>query len=145
MTEPATPRQVFERLQRVARENSLEELADLYAPDAVVEIPFAPADRPELRRAEGRETLRARFQAFAKVRPYRVVGTGEVTVHETLDPEVIVVEYEQQMELAATGKTVTFPYVMIMRVRDGLIVHSRDYSNPLAVAEALKGVELPQS
>ena len=56
----------------------------------------------------------------------RLTGLDSV-VHETLDPEVIVVEVELHGEVAATGERYRLPYVQVARVRDGAIVSFRDY------------------
>jgi ketosteroid isomerase-like protein len=46
MAHPTPPRAVFERLLQGISNGAWSELADLYAEDAVVELPFAPAERP---------------------------------------------------------------------------------------------------
>jgi len=109
------------------------DLADFYAEDAVVEIVFRPPGVPA--RTEGREVLRARFAASTAVLAFDRVGS--VVIHQTDDPEVVVAEYDLHGHVVATGKEFVFGYVMVVRVRDGLIVHSRDYGNPLAAKEAL--------
>jgi ketosteroid isomerase-like protein len=50
-----------------------------------------------------------------------------VVVHETLDPEVVVVEFELHGEVLATGDGYRLPYVQVARDRDGAIVSFRDY------------------
>jgi uncharacterized protein len=79
-----------------------------------------------------REDLRARFQAGAAVRRYTSVR--EVTIHETSDPEVIVAEYELHGEMTATGEPFSARFAMVITVRDGHIVHSRDYADPITGA-----------
>jgi ketosteroid isomerase-like protein len=51
-------------------------------------------------------------------------------VHETTDPEVVVAEY------GSRGPGFTAANVQIVRVRDGLITHSRDYHDHLRMAAA---------
>ncbi|MEO3874914.1 nuclear transport factor 2 family protein [Nonomuraea sp. B12E4] len=105
-------------------------LADLYAEDSVIEIPFVPEGVPT--RFEGREGHRDRFERAARtIRRDRV---DNVVIHETADPEVVVLEYDLHSTLIGSGRPVVLSYIMVMRVRDGLIVHSRDYGNPLAAA-----------
>jgi ketosteroid isomerase-like protein len=65
----------------------------------------------------------------------RPTGVRSV-VHETLDPEVVVVELELEGEVAATGDAYRLPYIQVFRVRDGAIVSFRDYFGP-RTAEAL--------
>jgi ketosteroid isomerase-like protein len=133
MTEPAgtntaTPREVVERVHRLAMVYDIEGEADLFAPDGVLEWPFAPAGAP--RRLQGREEIRAVLGPLARrVRQAgtRMTGFHNVVVHETLDPEVIIVEFEAHGEVEATGSTYELPYIQVFRVRDGEIVWFRDY------------------
>jgi ketosteroid isomerase-like protein len=133
MSEPTSPRAVFERLSQGISAGRWHELADLYAEDAVVDQPFVSAAPGHL---EGRETIRAHFVAAA--------GTGlrlvarNVVVHETTDPEVIVAEFDYDV----TGRegTVTAANVQVLRVRDGLITATRDYHDHLAIARATGGL-----
>ncbi|MCA2224439.1 nuclear transport factor 2 family protein [Nonomuraea aurantiaca] len=130
MTVPTYPtaREVVDRFLRASVDGGL---ADLYAPDVVIEIPFAPAGIP--RRSQGREELRARFKAAEGV--LRWERTDNVLIHETTDPEVVIVEFDIHGSLVASGRSVVSSYIMVIRVRDGLIVHSRDYGNPMAMEE----------
>ncbi|WP_433512690.1 nuclear transport factor 2 family protein [Nonomuraea sp. CA-143628] len=123
-----TPREVVDRFLRASVDGGL---ADMYAPDVVIEIPFAPPGIP--RRSQGREELRARFKAAEGV--LRWERTENVLVHETADPEVVIVEYDIHGSLVASGRSVVLSYIMVIRVRDGLIVHSRDYGNPMGMEE----------
>jgi len=50
----------------------------------------------------------------------------DLVVHETTDPEVIVGEYTYRGSLG--GQDIAMPMIMVVRVRDGLIVSSRDYT-----------------
>ena len=126
MTVPTHPtaREVVEQFLRASVDGGP---ADLYAPDVVIEIPFAPAGIP--RRSQGREELRARFEAAAGV--LRWERTDNVLIHESADPEVVIVEFDIHGSLVASGRPIVRSYIMVVRVRDGLIVHSRDYANPL--------------
>lgn len=127
----ATPREVAERFLRASADNAWDALADLYAPDAVIEIPFAPPGIPG--RFQGREDHRARFKAVAPLR--RIDKVGSVVMHETTDPEVVIVEFDNHATVTSTGRPFVNSYAMVMRVRNGLIVSSRDYANPLDGAE----------
>lgn len=129
----ARPREVFESLVRLSAEGSWGELADLYAEDVLIEIPFAMPGAP--RRAQGNSVFRGRLQASADRRDVNKVEN--VVIHETADPEVVIGEYELHLTSASTGEPHVCGYVTVIRVRDGKIVHSRGYSDPLAQAEAL--------
>jgi ketosteroid isomerase-like protein len=139
MPQPPTPREVFHRLvdgvaKLVAGDlDQVDQLAALYAEQTDVTHPMAPLPQPPLRT---REDLRRHFADG----PGRVGGAlpdyraDNVVIHETTDPEVIVAEFEYR----GTGPNGPFalPCVFIMRVRDGHIVWSRDYSSRLASAQA---------
>ncbi|UUZ82402.1 nuclear transport factor 2 family protein [Paenibacillus sp. P26] len=127
----ASPREVVERFIAMSVSRPLHELADLYAPDSVIEMPFAPPGVP--RSFEGREHHRARFRLGGEW--MRLHKAESVVIHETADPEVIIVEYDLHGEVLATGRPFIHSYIMVIRIQDGLIVSSRDYSNPLASAE----------
>jgi ketosteroid isomerase-like protein len=127
-----SPRQVFARLSQGISEQRWRELADLYAEDVVVDMPFAA---PVPTRLHGREQVRAHFAAAAGG-PLSLQAQN-VVVHETADPEVIVAEFDYAGQVATTGTTFRVANVQVLRIRDGLIVESRDYHDHLALAHAL--------
>jgi ketosteroid isomerase-like protein len=125
MPQPTSPRTMFERLIQGISEGRWDELADLYAEDAVVDQPLASAAPGHL---EGRETIRAHFAdaAGACLR----MAVHDIVVHETTDPEVIIAEFDY--DVTGTGGSVTAANIQVLRVRDGLIVATRDYHDHLA-------------
>ncbi|QWF77488.1 nuclear transport factor 2 family protein [Amycolatopsis sp. CA-230715] len=110
-----------------------DELADLYAEDAVIEIPFAPPGVP--RTSRGREVFRARSKSSEAL--WRIEGVDQVTVHQTTDPGIAVVEFTLHRRLRESGRLVSSGYVVVLTIRDGLIQHGRDYADPVAGARAL--------
>jgi ketosteroid isomerase-like protein len=131
MAQSAGPGAVFERLLRSITGRAWSELPGLYAEDAVVEHPF---DMPGPSRLEGREQIRAHFNAAAAL-PLEMLARN-IVVHETGDPEVIVAEFDYHGRVTTTGRSFIVSQVQILRVRDGLIVASRDYVNHFALAAA---------
>ncbi|MFI5533076.1 nuclear transport factor 2 family protein [Kitasatospora sp. NPDC051853] len=127
-----SPGEVFRRLVEAIGEERYGDLAALYAEDAVVETPFQPAGP---RRIEGREALAERFALVAGATPVRLTATG-VVVRRTDDPEVVVAEWDYLVHHRPSGREFTVANVQVLRVRDGLIVHSRDYHDHLALAVA---------
>lgn len=144
MTGTPTPHEVFDRLLKTTQEEAWDELADLYAEDVTIEMPFAPPGVPTT--STGREELRARMKAFGGGRmPLKFESIDSVVVLETADPEVIVAQFVRHGHSDVTGEAFQFPYIMVITVRDGLIAASRDYSNPLAAMQALGRVpEFPK-
>jgi uncharacterized protein len=122
-----TPRAVAQLLLDGIGAGRWAELADLYAQDAVVEVPMAA---PQPVRIQGREAVRGHFTNAARS-PLRFTAHN-VVVHETTDPEVVITEFEYRGELA--GRPFAFANVQLLRVRDGLIVASHDYHDHLRLA-----------
>ena len=138
MSAAVTPHEVFERLIGAISSGSWSEIAELYAEDAVVEIPFAPYPP---RRIEGRAALGARFEELGESRAIELQAKN-VLVRRTDDPEVIVAEFDYAGRYPATGRTFEVSNILVLRVREGRIVHSRDFHDHLAIAAA--GGTLPQ-
>ncbi len=126
--------EVFEQAMHLAIANDLIGFADLFAPDGIHELPFAPPGVP--RRVEGRDAIRSHFAEMAD-RPLNETGYRLLAVHQTANPEVIVVELDTNGVVTATGEPYDdLRYVEVIQVRKGQIVLWRDYWNPLASAEA---------
>jgi ketosteroid isomerase-like protein len=60
-----------------------------------------------------------------------------VVIHETADPGVVIVEYGLDGEMTGSAEPFSLRFVMVMTIRDGQIVHTRDYADPIAGARAL--------
>lgn len=134
-TDPRTPREVFAYMRQQWLTNDPEAGDTLLAEDAVVETPFAaPGHR---RRFEGR----AEFLAFATAGrpslPVRFEQCRELAIHETTNPEVIIVEYELAGTVTTTGRHASAPFIGVLRVRAGLITEWREYQHTLGIAHAL--------
>lgn len=149
MTETAHapgPREVF----AMARDRWLDNVpwmdGDMFADDAVVEFPFAPPGRPS--RFEDRAAFLAYAQPERASLPVRFDAIRDVVIHDTADPEVIVVEYVMVGTFTVTGQQAAAPFVSVLRVRNGKIAHWREYQNPLAMAAvtaARQGSDNPTS
>jgi ketosteroid isomerase-like protein len=132
MTQARSPREVFLALVNGIADGNLDGVPELYAEEIDVAHPFDPLHGAPVR---SRDELRKRMERLAAAgpRPRRLVGN--VTIHETTDPEVIVAEFEYQGTTDA-GEPYALPAVFVMRVRNGEIVSSRDYHDHLASARA---------
>jgi ketosteroid isomerase-like protein len=118
-----TPRQVAEKLVSGISEGRFEEVPKLYAEDCVVEVPYATGGAAPL--LEGGAAIREHF-SHADAMPFRL-RARDLVVHETEDPELVVVSWDYEVTATTTGATATVANVQFLRVRDGLIVHSRDF------------------
>jgi len=131
MLETASPTEVFHRIvDAIAERRQAEILDECYAEDVVVEHPFMI---PEPTTTKGREQLRVRVTNLKNL-PI-TMEIADVVVHETADPEVIVGEFESRITSKQTGKRITTSNILVLRVRNGLIVSSRDYHNHALLAE----------
>lgn len=133
----ATSREVVEQILRTGREQDTETFASLMAPDGYIEWPYRPAGMPG--RLEGREQIREflaqQAKGFVRFDEYR-----NTVIHETTDPEVVIVEYDAHGTVIPTGAPLHQTIVAVLRIRDGLVVSYRDYLNPLVLAETLASI-----
>lgn len=135
-TTTAGPLAIYRRMQEALLGDDPTLLpAELLAEDVVVETPFSP---PGMRRHEGRDAWLAFYQARGAALPVRFERLRELATHQTDDPEVIVVEYELTGTVTTTGLSASATFAGVLRVRDGLIRHWREYQDILAISEALK-------
>ena len=140
MSEAATPSEVFRRLAHAVAERRQSEIVDeCYAEDVIVEHPFMV---PEPTITKGREELRKRMTNAQKL-PV-TIEVGDIVVHETTDPEVVVGEFQSRITSTQTGKQIATSNILVLRVRDGRIVSSRDYHNHAVLAEFIGPPRLPQ-
>jgi ketosteroid isomerase-like protein len=132
------PREVFARMRRewLAYTAGSGFMDDQYADDVVIEMPFAPPGG--VRRLQGRRESVAFVEAGrASLPPLRFEECRNVVIHETADPEVIVVEYELVGTVSATNRTASAAFIGVLRVRDGKIARWREYQNVLAITHEL--------
>src|SRR6185437_1838784 len=88
------------RMLRAGRELDIETFVELMAPDGYLEWPYRPPGVPA--RLQGRQEIRA-FLTAAATEFIRFDEYRDVVVHETVDPEVIIVEYEAHGTVVPTG------------------------------------------
>ncbi|WP_433009994.1 nuclear transport factor 2 family protein [Kribbella sp. CA-294648] len=129
-----TPEEVFLRLVHGVADRDLEALPALYAEQTDVRHPMSPyGAHPLLSRDALREHFTGTGPRVAEVVQFQ---PDAIRVHRTQDPEVIVAEFDYAGSVIATGEEFRVPCVFVLRVRDGLIVESRDYIDHVAMARA---------
>jgi len=111
--------------------------AGLWAVEGIMEFPFAPAGYP--RRLEGRQAVREYLRDYPDHVDLRAITHR--TLHQTEDPEVVVLEFEVDGMAVHTRRPYRMGYIAVITARDGEIVRYRDYWSPLAAAEALGGLD----
>ncbi|MCZ7437602.1 nuclear transport factor 2 family protein [Micromonospora sp. WMMC241] len=127
-------REVVERVLRAGREQDVEAFVALMAPEGYIEWPFRPAGVPG--RVQGHAELRRHLTEAANAL-VTIDEHRDLVLHESTDPEVVVVEYEAHGTVVATGAPFEQTVIAVFRVRDGLVVSYRDYINPLRLLAAL--------
>jgi ketosteroid isomerase-like protein len=109
----------------------IDDLAACYAEHTDVRHPLNPyGDTPLRTRAEVREHFGAGGPP-SDVDRYEVIDDH---VYPTPDPEVVI--YEFRYAGAVAGRAFTLPCIFVVRVRDGEIVESRDYTDHVGGARA---------
>lgn len=123
---------VVEHLQLISA-GQIHDWIKLFAPDAVLEFPFAPAGVPK--KVVGHEALVAHMSNFPKIFDIKFV---DIVFHETVDPLLVITEFRSTGTALPTGKAYDQTCISVVRTNDeGLIIHYLDYWNPLVAIEAL--------
>lgn len=131
----ASPSDVYQRMKQRWLENATDFPEELLAQDVVIEMPFSP--QGTRRRIEGRAEWLAFVKASRAALPVRFEECRDIAVHQTTDPEVLIVEYELAGTVTTTNRRASAAFIGVLKVRDGQLVHWREYQNVLAMAEAL--------
>nr|WP_145488663.1 MULTISPECIES: nuclear transport factor 2 family protein [Streptomyces] len=131
MSAPTSPADLYRHSLRLLLDKDIPAWVALWAEDGLMEFPFAPDGRP--RRLEGKEAI------AAYMRPYPdhidLHDFPDLRIHQTTEPETIVVEMRGVGRMVATGAPFDMTYIAVVTVRDGHFTSYRDYWNPLAVKE----------
>ena len=135
-----TPADVLARRRRLILSGDADGFADLFAPDAVIEAPFAPPGAPS--RLEGREAIRE-YARHIVASPLRLEDFEVVQLYQTQDPEVAIVEVRATGTVTTTGRPLAATSIQILRIRDGQIVFFRDFADP-RVLDDVTGEPRPQ-
>ena len=130
-----TPRDVLSLYHRALQSRSADELAELYAVDAVHEFSVALVHRPRV--CHGREAVRAAYRSSWARDPLVIDSLANVFVRQASDdPEVIVGQWQVRGTSTTTGARVQVNGLLFLQVRGGLIVHARDFLDGLGTALA---------
>jgi uncharacterized protein len=132
----ATPADVLARRSQLILTGDADGYADLFAPDGVIESPFAPPGAPS--RLVGREAIRE-YSRRVIASPLRLEEFEVVELYQTQDPEVVIVEMRAKLTLTTTGRSLTATSIQIYRIREGQIVLFRDFADSRVLQEAIRG------
>jgi uncharacterized protein (TIGR02246 family) len=131
---PVTLADVLTRRRRLILSGDADGYADLFAPDAVVDSPFAPPGTPA--RLEGREAIRE-YSRRVMASPLRLEDFEVAELYQTQDPEVVIVEMRAKATLITTGQSFAATSIQILRIREGQIVLFRDFANPRVLEDVI--------
>ena len=118
------PLEVLELRRRFVVARDMEAFAGLFAADGAIEMPFAANGLPA--RLAGREAIRE-FSTRSGQLPLEITDLRTLQVHQTVDPEVVIVELVTVGRVTTTGQPFEVPCIQVFRIRDGQIVLFRDY------------------
>jgi uncharacterized protein len=131
-----TPADILARRRQLILNGDADGLADLFAPDAVMEFCFhGPPGAPV--RLEGREAIRE-YSRRITASPLQIKDYEVTELYQAKDPAVVIVEMRSTATLSTTGRSVTAMSIQVLRIRDGQIVLFRDFADP-RVFEDLAG------
>jgi ketosteroid isomerase-like protein len=130
----AGPRAVLERWRQASISQSADDMGRLYAVDAVHEFPFTRPDLPS--RLEGRDEIMDWITAVWQTNTFKYERYHTLAIHETTEPDTIIVEQEALGTSTSTGEF-ALPNIVVLTVRNEQIAHLRDYVNILAAAAAM--------
>lgn len=108
---------------------------EMMAEDFIMEFPYA---RPGMqRRIEGRTAVVAYLMTVAG--SVSVDTMDNVVVHQTADPEVVIVEFEAHGRALKVDEPYVQRYISVIRARGGKMIHFKDYWDPLQGLKAQVG------
>jgi ketosteroid isomerase-like protein len=106
----------------------------VYAADAVHEFPFTRPGLPS--RLDARDEIVNWITAGWKAYPLKYERYRTLAIHDTSDPETIVVEQEALGTSASAGEF-ALPNIVVLTARNGQITRLRDYVSIPAAAAAM--------
>ena len=129
----ASPADVLARRRQLMLDGDADGLADLFAPDAVIEFTFhGPPGTPV--RLEGREVIRE-YSRQVMASPLRLEEYEVTELYQARDPEVVIAEMRAKATVTTTGRPLTATSIQVLRIRDGQIVLFRDFADPRILEE----------
>jgi hypothetical protein len=123
----ATPADVLAQRNDLLLTGDIDGFAELFASDGVIEFAFhGPPGTPV--RLEGREAIRA-YSRQIMDSPLRLDDFEVTELHQTQDPEVMIVEMRTKATVTTTGRSFALTSIQIFRIREGQIVLFRDFAD----------------
>jgi ketosteroid isomerase-like protein len=130
-----TPADILAQRRHLLLSGDVDGFVDLFAPDAVIETPFAPPGTPV--RLEGREAIRE-YSHHIMASPLRLEDFEVVDLYQTQDPEVVIVELRTKATLTTTGRSFVATSIQIFRIREGQIALFRDFADSRVLEDVIR-------
>jgi len=119
---------------RLVSSGRIQEWVDLFAPNGLLEFPYAPEGVP--RRLQGHDQLLGYMSHFPETFDVEFV---DLVFHDTNDPGLAIAEFESTGRAVATGKPYEQTCISVVYTDDqGKITRYVDFWNPLVAMEALE-------
>ncbi len=115
-----------------------DSFVDMVADDVVMEFPYATPGM--VTQLKSKAAIAEHLQNLGGMLAFDRMS--EPAVHASTDPDVFVLEFTGHGKGVETGEPYDQDYISVIRLRDGKIVHYRDYWNPLVVLRALRGSDV---
>jgi uncharacterized protein len=132
-----TPKELVSRAFELLLAQDMAAFAGLWADDGVLEFPFAGPGYPTL--VEGRAAVAEYMRGYPDI--LKIEEILDPVMHQSVDPAVVIVEFEASGTVVATGAPYRMRYIAVITVRNDEIQCYRDYWSPLAAAEAMGGMQ----
>lgn len=117
---------------KILPDGDFDAFSGTVAEDFVLRLPFVPSGVPNEFR--GRDIAQAALRGSAKSRS-PLVFTDKI-IRRTEDRDLVVTTARAEATMA-NGKPYRNEYVMLTRIRDGVVLEHTEYLNPLAIMDAM--------
>src|SRR5215211_4173124 len=107
-----TPRDLFQQMQQQWFGQPGPLTGELLTDDVVIESPFAPSGHPT--RFEGRQQWLDVASPQRAAFPIRIDACRTLAIHDTTDPDTIVVEYELTGTSTKTNQQATAAFIGVL-------------------------------
>ncbi|MDT5065996.1 MAG: uncharacterized protein QOK02_2151 [Mycobacterium sp.] len=132
-----TPKELVNHAFELLLAQDMVAFAGLWAEDGVLEFPFAAPGYPAV--VEGRAAVTEYLRGYPDI--LKIETIPDPVMHQSVDPDVVIVEFEASGTVVATGAPYRMKYIAVITVRDDEIQRYRDYWSPLAASEAMGGMQ----
>jgi uncharacterized protein (TIGR02246 family) len=131
-----TPADVLDRRSQLILSGDADGLADLFAPDAVIEFCFhGPPGTPV--RIAGREAIRD-YSRQIMASPLRIEDLAVTELYQTQDPAVVIAETRATVTVTTTGRSITARSIQVLRIHEGRIELFRDFADPRVLQDLME-------